>query len=251
MTDTMQAEFDTVATWTADVAVDFGPEYFIPAACRGSGSPATLRWLLDGLAVSSTDTMLDCGAGVGGPAAFATETTGVTTVLTDLKAGACRAARRLFALPVVQAASDLPFRSESFDVAWSLGVLCTVQDQLGVLSELHRVLSSAGRLGLLVFVSDGGQSRKTPAGNDFPSWSRLLWLLSTAGFTIDAAVTEADMSSAPADWQQRADAVDAELDRRHHDDDRWRDARRQSEEIGDLLTRRMVNATALVASRAD
>jgi hypothetical protein len=39
--DPMEAEFDTVADWTARVAADLGPEYYIPAACRGSGQPAT------------------------------------------------------------------------------------------------------------------------------------------------------------------------------------------------------------------
>jgi hypothetical protein len=37
--DPMEAEFDTVAEWTALVAADLGPEYYIPAACRGSGQP--------------------------------------------------------------------------------------------------------------------------------------------------------------------------------------------------------------------
>lgn len=29
-----------MAGWTAEVAADLGPEYFVPAACRGSGKPA-------------------------------------------------------------------------------------------------------------------------------------------------------------------------------------------------------------------
>ena len=42
----MEAEFDTVAEWTARVAADLGPDYYIPAACRGSGNPSSLDWLL-------------------------------------------------------------------------------------------------------------------------------------------------------------------------------------------------------------
>ena len=38
----MSAEFDTVADWTARVALDLGPDYRIPAGCRGSGNPR--RW---------------------------------------------------------------------------------------------------------------------------------------------------------------------------------------------------------------
>jgi hypothetical protein len=49
MDEAMEDEFDTVAEWTAQVAADLGPDYFIPAGCRGSGQPAALDWLLDGM----------------------------------------------------------------------------------------------------------------------------------------------------------------------------------------------------------
>ena len=32
MTDAMEAEFDTVAEWTAQVAAELGPHYHLPAA---------------------------------------------------------------------------------------------------------------------------------------------------------------------------------------------------------------------------
>ena len=69
--DPMEAEFDTVAEWTAQVAADLGPEYFVPAACRGSGQPVALDWLLTGLRAGPGDLLLDVGAGIGGPAAYA------------------------------------------------------------------------------------------------------------------------------------------------------------------------------------
>jgi SAM-dependent methyltransferase len=248
MNDPMQAEFDTVAQWTAEVAVELGPEYYIPAACRGSGSPTTLRWLADRLAIRHTDRMLDCGAGVGGPAAFAAQLTGVAPIVSEPEAGACRAARRLFGFPAVQAASELPFRSGTFTMAWSLGVLCTVRNQLQLLRELRRVLTRTGRLGLLVFVANGDLPGQAPAGNNFPSWDRLLELLAAAGFTVDAAATEADFEAAPADWRRRADAVHDELARRHHDDDRWLASAEQSDLIGNLLTRRDLTATMIITS---
>jgi hypothetical protein len=64
--DPMEAEFGTVAEWTAQVAADLGPEYYIPAACRGSGQPAALDWLLEGMHPRPGELMLDVGAGVGG-----------------------------------------------------------------------------------------------------------------------------------------------------------------------------------------
>ena len=66
----MDAEFDTVAEWTAQVAVKLGPDFYVPAACRGSGSPAALDWLIDHMRLVPGDRLLDCGAGTGGPAAY-------------------------------------------------------------------------------------------------------------------------------------------------------------------------------------
>ena len=51
--DATHAEFDTVAEWTAQVAMDLGPDYYVPAGCRGSGSPAALDWLIDGMRLAA------------------------------------------------------------------------------------------------------------------------------------------------------------------------------------------------------
>jgi SAM-dependent methyltransferase len=246
----MKAEFDTVAEWTADVAFTLGPEYYLPAGCRGSGSPSSLRWLIDRLALSSGDRMLDCGAGVGGPAEFAAQESGVVPVLSEPEAGACRAAQRLFGFPVVRAASELPFATASFDVAWSLGVLCTVPDQLHLLRELHRVLRPDGRLGLLVFVARSLPLSDQPAGNDFPTEDRLRTLLGDAHLRIENSATMLDFAASPDLWQDRADAVEAELDRRHHHDPVWQTAVRQSQLIGSLLDKGELVGTLVIARPA-
>ncbi len=245
----MQAEFDTVAEWTAEVALELGPDYFLPAGCRGSGRPAALRWLIDRLEITAADRMLDCGAGVGGPAAFVAQETGVRPVLSEPQAGACRAARRLFGLPVVQAGSELPFAAGAFDVAWSLGVLCTVDDQPLLLRELHRVLAPAGRLGLLVFVAQHPPLSNQPAGNNFPTDDGLRGLLTAAGFRVLNSASEGDFTALPTHWQEQADAVDAELERRHHDDPAWQVAGEQSSLIGRLLNNKELVGTLVVADR--
>ncbi|PRC55913.1 SAM-dependent methyltransferase, partial [Mycobacterium sp. ITM-2017-0098] len=71
MSEEMSAEFDTVAEWTAEAARRLGDEFFLPAAGRGSGSPAALDWLIDALELQADDVLLDSGAGVGGPASYA------------------------------------------------------------------------------------------------------------------------------------------------------------------------------------
>lgn len=242
----MQAEFDTVAAWTAEAALALGPDHHLAAGCRGSGSPAALRWFLDALAVESGERMLDCGAGVGGPAAFARQETGVAPVLSEPEQGACRAATRLFGLPVVRAGSDLPFAAGVFDVAWCLGVLCTVADQARLLGELRRVLAPAGRLGLLVFVAQG-PVHDAPAGNHFPTEDGLRDLVVGAGLRVRTSATLGDFAEAPPAWQHQADAVEAELRRRHGDDPVWRVAQRQSDQIGRLLADGVLVGTLLAA----
>ena len=136
--DPMEAEFDTVAEWTAEVAADLGPEYFVPAACRGSGKPAALDWLLAGLRAGPGDLLVDVGAGLGGPAAYAADRTGVRPVLVEPEPDACRAAARLFGAPVIQAdATALPFADGAVGLAWSLGVLCTAPSRDAQLAMLR------------------------------------------------------------------------------------------------------------------
>ena len=243
----MEAEFDTVAEWTADVAADLGPSYYLPAACRGSGSPPVLQWLVDRLGITAADRMLDCGAGVGGPAACAAEQVGVRPILTDPEAGACRGARRLFGLPAVRAEAGLPFRTGAFDVAWSLGVLCTVADQPAFLRELRRVMAPSARLGLLVFLAVDPPLSKAPQGNNFPTRDSLASMLADAGFAVEEHRATDDLGSTPQGWKERSEAVDAELARRHKGDPQWETAVRQSALMGELLGRGELVAGVLVA----
>lgn len=233
----MSAEFDTVAEWTAEVARDLGPEFFIPAGCRGSGNPAALDWLVDELELGHGESLLDCGAGVGGPAAFAEQRRAVTPVLVDPEGGACRAARSLFGFPATRAsASQLPFGDAVFDAAWSLGVLCTMPDQAGLLAELRRVTRAPGRLGLVVFLAEAELSpQDQPEGNHFPTEESLQQLLSAAELTVVRRRRTADLPEIPAEWQSKVDAVEHALRRRHGHEEAWRLSEEQSDEMGRLL----------------
>jgi SAM-dependent methyltransferase len=151
-------------------------------------------------------------------------------------ADAVRAARRLFGLPSVVAVSQrLPFADASFDAAWCLGVLCTTSDKAGVLAELRRVLRPDARLGLLVFVADRPLPPPLPEGNEFPSEQETRQLLDDAGFGVDEAA-EADLGDSSAEWTRRADAVEAEIERRHGSDPAFRQAQEQSGRVGRLLS---------------
>lgn len=150
--DLLDAEFDTLAVWTADVAAGLDPASRIPVGGRGSGGPGAMHWLLDRLRPEPGRLFLDSGAGVGGPAAFAAREAGVGPLLTDPQHGACPAARTLFGLPTLRAAGDrLPIAPGVVRVGWSLGVLCTVNDKAAFLTDVRRVLHHRGRFGLLVY----------------------------------------------------------------------------------------------------
>jgi SAM-dependent methyltransferase len=236
MSDPADAEFDTLAEWTAQVAADLGQEFFIPAGCRGSGSPAVLDWLIGELGIAAGESFLDCGAGVGGPAAYAAAERGVRPVLIEPQAGGCRAARVLFGFPVIRAdASALPVADETFDAAWALGVLCTTRAQLELLEELRRVVRPPGRIGLLVLVADELSPEGEPDDSYFPTAESLRELLHRAGLRIDAWRDAADMWDPPAQWQQRVDRVESELEDRYGHKSAWQLAERQTELIGKLL----------------
>ena len=248
--EAMEAEFDTVAGWTEEAVRALGPECAIPAGCRGTGSEAALRWLADRLDLPAGTRMLDSGAGVGGPAGWLAAERGVRTVCAEPMAAAVRASRRLFGLPsVVALGQRLPFADASFEAAWCLGVLCTTSDKAGALAELRRVLRPGGRLGLLVFVADGPLTPPLPEGNEFPSGEELLGLLDAAGFALQET-SEADLGDSPAEWSERADAVDAEVERRHGNDPAFQQAQENAKRVGRLLSAGELRAWMGVATSA-
>lgn len=246
----MAAEFDTVAEWTAESIRALGVAYAIPAGCRGSSSPGVLHWFLDRLDVTPGQTFLDAGAGVGGPAAFAAQETAVRPVLTDPEMGACRAARSLFGLPALTAGTALPFAAGTIRAGWSLGVLCTVDDQPAFLAELRRVLHRRGRFGLLVYTAahPGPLEGPQPDGNTFPTDRELAELLAGAGLRVDSSGRTGEFAAAASTWQTSASAVQTEIGHRHGHDERWRTAQRQADLMGRLLESGEVVGSLLVVA---
>jgi SAM-dependent methyltransferase len=226
MSNATDAEFDTVAEWTAQVAQDLGTDYYVPAGCRGSGSPPALDWLIDGMQLAPGATLLDCGA------------------------GACRAATTLFGYPVVRAdGSTLPIADSSVDAAWALGVLCTTPQQQELLDELRRVVRPGGRIGLLVFVAQRDIPRSQSDGNHFPTPSRVLDLVGRASLRLEQWLSTANLPAIPAVWTQRMDAVDKALNDRHGHTEAWRLAERQSSRIRALLDDEALTGALLVLRR--
>lgn len=250
----MEAEFDTVATWTEEAVAELGRGYAIPAACRGSGSPADLEWLAAGLALAGDDRFLDAGAGLGGPSAWLEEhLDGAwrgTPLLVDPMVHAVAASRRLFGLPALVAAGEhLPLPDDAVDAAWSLGVLCTTTAKHDQLAELERVLVPGGRLALLVLVADTEPLPESPEGNHFPTRAVLRDELAGAGFVVTGEIDAADLPDASPDWCRRADRVADLVTRDHRDHPSWRQADAQHSVLGRLMEQGHV-ATTLVRAVA-
>lgn len=249
--DAMVEEFDTYAMWTADAVAELGPEFALPAACRGSGSPAALDWLASRLDIGRGSRLLDSGAGVGGPAAYTASTRGVRPFLVEPMQGACSAAARLFSHPVVVGeGSALPFSDGLFDAAWSLGVLCTVQDKAHHLTELARMVGSTagagGKVGLLVFVRTVDRLPEQPEGNEFPDRPELDAELRRAGLQVLDETLVRELPPAPHTWQQAVAEVDAVIERDHGAQEGFRVAQQQSKQVGRLISEGLVVAHLLV-----
>lgn len=236
----MVAEFDDVARWTADAVEELGVRYAIPAACRGSASPAALAWLAEACELSAGTRLLDVGAGAGGPAAWAAERFGARPILLEPMQAACRAAARLFGLPVVVADGvRIPLRTGSVDAAWCLGVLCTVEDKDALLGEIHRVLTPGASLGLLVVVAQSPQSLKAPEGNEFPTQDELAALLDRTGFTLLEQTTRP--VDAPLSWSRRVEQVTALIAARHRAAPAYALATRQGEQLSRLFATEQIS----------
>ncbi|XVQ14206.1 class I SAM-dependent methyltransferase [Spirillospora sp. CA-255316] len=230
----MVAEFDDVAGWTADAVEQLGERHAIPAACRGSANPAALAWLAEACELTPGTRLLDVGAGTGGPAAWAAERFGVRPILLEPMPAACRAAARMFGLPVITAdGRRIPLRSGSVDAAWCLGVLCTVKDKAALLREVHRVLKPGASLGLLVVVARGPRLLPAPDGNHFPTQRELAALLDGTGFELVEQIDRP--SGAPLSWSRRADQVAAVVATRHRADRAFALAAGQGERLARLF----------------
>jgi SAM-dependent methyltransferase len=246
----MEAEFDSVASWTREAVAALGADHAIPAACRGTASPAALAWLGEACELATGSRLLDAGAGVGGPAAFAAERFGVRPTLVEPMLGACRAARDLFGFPTVAGSGErLPVASGSMDAVWCLGVLCTTKAKTALLAELRRVLAPGCPVGLFVLVAERSPVPDAPEGNAFPTHDELAALLDRADLHEVERVAAADFATAPVSWTERIDRVEAAIAAAHGDDPRFAQAHEQEQRMGRLLgdgsiTGWLVHATA-------
>lgn len=183
----------------------------------------------------------------------AAERFGVRPILLEPMPEACRAAARLFGLPLVLAdGGRIPLQAESVDAAWCLGVLDTVRDKAAVLREIHRVLPPGAPLGLLVIVARVPEIGPTPEGNFFPTRREFAELRNGTGFDLVEQIDHP--GRAPLSWTRRVERITAAVAARHRDDRAHALATRQSESFtrlfaAGLLSVQLVHATRRPAGR--
>jgi SAM-dependent methyltransferase len=182
--------------------------------------------LLDGLAVSAGERLLDIGAGTG-ELALRAATRGARVVAVDLAPGMVESVRERAAAAGVAVeaqvadAERLPYDDASFDVvASSFGVIFA-PDQHAAADELARVCRSGGRLGLAGWAPGSGtellyragasfQRRPPPGAADPFAWGRADHVTALLGDAFELRFVEGDApqrgSSPEALWELMSNA---------------------------------------------
>jgi hypothetical protein len=126
--------------------------------------------------------------------------------------------------------------ASSFDAAWSLGVLCTTEDQLALLQELRRTVRSGGHIGLLVFAAHRDTANELDSKH-FPM-----------PLHVDESLRTVGPPEIPEAWNARVETVTKVLTDRHGHARAWRLAEERSSSIGRLLEEGTLTGELLVLS---
>ncbi|OAF09900.1 SAM-dependent methyltransferase [Bradyrhizobium centrolobii] len=148
--------------------------------------------------IAADMSVLDVGAGVGGPARFLATTYGCRVIGVDLSDPFVHAARYLTARTgqsgrvsfETASAMELPFDDGRFDVAWLQHVAMNVPDRGRLYREIRRVLKIGGRFATFDVVMGGGEPlypvpwARTPATSFLLSAAATREAIEAAGFRM-------------------------------------------------------------------
>lgn len=209
MNDTIQAQYSTGLSRRnieqALITAGKDPDHLAPADLglledfHTMGRYATAQ-LMDLAQITSENTVLDAGSGIGGTARYVADRFGCRVTAVDLTDEYCQTNRwlnRLVGLDdrisVRQAdTTELPFADGTFDVAISQHVQMNVADKARLYSETRRVLSPGGRLAMWdIAIGDQGEPdyplpwANQPARSHLVTSDELRAVVESAGFAVE------------------------------------------------------------------
>jgi SAM-dependent methyltransferase len=247
----LDLEFGWHAERVAEAGVALGLCDSVPIACRGSGHPLLLGHLAVQIAARPGMRVLDGGSGLGGPMAWLAREHGCEVIGVDLMKPAVRAARRLFpqSMVLVGSLTELPFRTGTFEAAWTIGSLSTIPDTGAAARELRRVLVPGGRLAVYDYVAVAAVPLDAPVANVFLRPQVLAGRLRAAGLSVLTSGRAPPVGPAPAAWRAPALAVEQEIALRHGHDPRYQLAVRERATFSRLCASRRIAPWLLVLER--
>lgn len=250
---------------TAEILSSLDDDHRLIGACCGRANPFLLEWVAGNLGVGAAHTVLDLGAGIGGPAVWLSRRTGARFVGVDAAEDAVAGLRRLFPfLPaVVGRIEALPMADASVDAVIALGVLDQVPRLGEVARSVARVLRPGGRFVALFHVSDhpsasgpprpaarpGGADGIPPAANHFRPASAHLHPFHEAGFDRVHLESFPSLPDSPDLWRRVRASVTQALRDRHGADLRHRAAERQRQRFEALENAAAISLRGLTATR--
>lgn len=165
-----------------------------------TAGPLSTAMMADLLAPAATDTVLDAGCGLGGPARDLAQRFGCHVIGVDLtpqfvEVGKLLNERTGFDELVDLRVGDicsLELDDASVDHAWTQHVAMNIADRPAMYGEIRRVLRPGGRFAMLDVIDGGGGElhfpvpwASEPEQNHLVSRDALRMLLADAGFRID------------------------------------------------------------------
>jgi ubiquinone/menaquinone biosynthesis C-methylase UbiE len=246
------AEFGHYSAWIVDAIQEIGLGDPVPAACRGTGNPSLLEHLAAVLAIERGAMVLDVGVGLGGPAAWLVRERSCRLVGVDIMLQAARGAHRLFGDVAVAVASSrgLPFRDQSFDAAWALGVIEMLADKERAFREIVRVLVPGGRVVVYDFVATEPELSTPPAACRFESADDIAGKLEAAGFDVLRSQAVPPLSAPPDTWQRATAAVRQRIQDGHGGDARLAAAEDERNNFNRLRLTRAITEWEFVGQKA-
>ncbi|MEJ7799335.1 MAG: class I SAM-dependent methyltransferase [Ilumatobacter sp.] len=199
-------EFGDQAASIAIQITELPTEEQIAVACRGSGNPVALTWLAENLRLRDTSTVVDLGAGIGGPSAWLRSRYGCRITGVEPEEQAAQAASSIFGLTTIVAAAEItPFAADTFDSALLLGVVSVVPGPETVLREARRI---ARTLGLLDYCSTSNDP-VVAGGSTFPTPQRLRAIIAVDWRINQFAAVDVDP---PDTWAHAGAGVESKPD---------------------------------------